>query len=511
MRRNERSVDGDADRWAAILEVIAREIDQRGERGWLVGGCLRDALLGKAVRDIDLAVTGDPLAYAEGVRMRLGAAIAPLSRSTVRVIPGDDAELPSRSRREIDISALRGTTIEDDLLLRDFRVNALALPLAAYGEFVALLELAEQRGRVPSPPVYSRDDLELPTLVNLIDPLQGLDDLKEHRLNLASSHALTDDPGRVVRAARLVTSHAFSPTRELLDAARSIAPLLRLVVRDRLRDEMNVLLALPRAWQGLDFLAACGALGEILGGTPMPEAVRHGIGSVRATEMIQERVGAADLGLSASGYGGMARLVTLDAVRSWSQATLPDGFERIVALRWGLLLHALSDVSEAEAHATDARRALEHLPLATHMRVIARAVLICGAWRKRLAEREPDMVELRHFFAQFGDAGVDTLIGAVACGDALDGSAAVEMRRAGDVVERVRLALALYFNERERVIPPPLLNGQDLMRDLGMSPGPAIRAVLQTVREAQLDGVVVTRDEALAVAKERIRAEHGGG
>ncbi|HEX8032747.1 MAG TPA: hypothetical protein VF510_02820 [Ktedonobacterales bacterium] len=510
------SVEGEAARWAAILGVVAREIDQCGGRGWLVGGCLRDALLGIPVRDVDLAVTGDPLEYAEGIRMRLGAAVAPLNRATVRLALGNGIE-PS-GRREIDISALHGATIEDDLQLRDFRVNALALPLAAYDEFVALLDLAEQEECTT--PSDGSGETALPAPVDLIDPLQGVADLRARRLKLASSHALLDDPGRILRAARLAASHVFTPSRELLDAARTASPLLRMVPRDRVRDEMNGLLSLPRAWRGLDFLAECGALAVLLGDVSMPEALQHGIGSVHATSMLQERAGIGDLGHSASEHGGMAYLLTLDAVGSWSVAALPDGFPRIVALRWGLLLHALSDVGmlaegeegegEGEAEAR-AQRVLEQLPLATHMRVIARAVLTCGEWRKRLAERTLSVIELRHFFARYGDAGVDTLIGAVACGDALDGAAAADRRGADDAAEQVRRVLALYFTERERLIPPPLLNGTALMRELGMQPGPAIKAVLQAVRKAQLDGAIMTRDEALAVAEHTmhtIHAEH---
>lgn len=502
-------MDGEATRWGAILAVVAGELHQRGEQGWLVGGCLRDALLGIAVRDVDLTVTGDPLACAHGIRTRLGAAIAPLSRTTVRLALGSDGGEPS-GRREIDISALRGTTIEDDLRLRDFRVNALALPLAAYDAFVALLELAERGRRTPATSTTGRDDMELPTPAGLIDPLQGIADLRARRLTLASSHALRDDSGRIPRAARLVASHAFIPARELLDAARIASPLLRALPRDRLRDEMNALLALPHAWQGLDFLAECGALAALVGEVSLPEALRHGIASIRATDVIQELAGTAYLGESASEHRGMAHLFTLDAVRSWYLAALSDGFPRIVALRWGLLPHGLADVGTLTgggAQAATALRVLEQLPLAAHTRAIARAVATCGEWRKRLAERALDVVELRHFFAQFSEAGVDTLVGAVACNDAPGGAAAIGTGGADDVAERVRRVLTVYFTERERLIPPPLLNGADLMRELGVPPGPAIKSALLAVRKAQLDGAIVTRDEALAVAEGNLRAE----
>lgn len=505
-------MDDDAARWATILRAVAREIDQRGGEGWLVGGCLRDAVLGVPVRDVDLAVTGDPLGYAEGLRVRLSAAIAPLRDTTVRLALGESSE--ASGRREIDISTLRGATIEDDVRLRDFRINALALPLAAYDEFVWLLAQA-QHGR-SMPPVNGRDTPELPAPAHLIDLIQGVADLRAGTLSPASPHALQDDPGRILRAARLIAARNLTPSRELVDAARANTPLLGTLPRDRVRDEMSALLALSRAWHGLDFLAECGALTLLLGDLFTPEVLAHGIASIRATGMLQETVDVAQSWHNARGDSGVARLLTLDGVRSWCVAPLPDGFPRLVAMRWGLLLHALVDADTltrgGEPAAKAAHRVLERLPLAAHTRAIARAVLTCGEWRTWLAERALDAAALRHFFARFGDAGVDTLIGAVACGDALGGASGAVMGDADTVAEQVRMVLAQFFTERERLIPPPLLNGTDVMRTLGAPPGPAIKEALQAVRMAQLDGTISTQDEAIEIVKQHIhRLDHDEG
>lgn len=505
-------MEGDAARWAAILQVVAQEIDQRGEQGWLVGGCLRDAILGLPVRDVDIAVTGEPLAYAQGLRMRLGAAIAPLNSTTVRLALGDGG-VPS-GRREIDISTLRGTTIEDDLLLRDFRVNALALPLNAYDEFVALLKQVQQRTRTASD--KGHDETDLPTPIHLIDPLNGIDDLRARKLTPASSSALSDDPGRILRAARLTASQGLSPSHELLKAVRTSTPLLQALPRDRVRDEIGALLALRRAWQGLDILAECGALALLLGDAFTPEVLAHGIASIRATDVIEETTDAARTRQHTYEASGVARLRTLDAVRFWCMAPQSDGLPRLVALRWGLLLHALADVDmltqgRRGEQVAAAQRALERLPLGAHTRTIARAVLECGEWRQRLAERTLDTAELRHFFARFGDAGVDMLIGAVACMDAMGEESGVGIRSTNAVAERVYVALTLFFGERERLVPPPLLNGADLMRVLGVEPGPALKATLHAVRMAQLDGTITSQDEALAFAEQYVHRTYGDG
>lgn len=504
-------MDGEAARWATILQVVAREIDQRGEQGWLVGGCLRDALLAIQVRDVDLAVTGDPLAHAQALGMRLGAAIAPLSGTTVRLALGESDKPPGR--REIDISTLHGTSIEDDLPRRDFRVNALALPLAAYDEFVALLEQTQHRRSVAFSTGGSAKDL--PAAAHLIDPLHGVADLRARKLTLASPHALQDDPGRILRAARLCAARALTPARELLDAMHASILLLRTLPRDRVRDEMSGLLSLPRAWQGLDMLAACGALALLLDHSCTPEALAHGIASIRATGVIQESADVAQDGQDASDvYSGVAHVLTLDAARAWCLAPLPDGLPRVVALRWGLLLHALTEVgapAQAEERAVATRHVLERLPLAAHTRAIAQAVLACGEWRERLVERTLDLAELRHFFARFGEAGVDTLIGAVACDDARGEAAGAGRRDTGAVAEQARMILAQFFAGRERLMPRPLLNGTDLIHELGVAPGPAIKEALQAVRMAQLDGTISTRDEAMAVAGRHLHRADADG
>ena len=496
-------MDGDTARWAAILEVVAQETKQRGEQGWLVGGCLRDALLGIPVHDIDLAVSGDPLVLAQAIRTRLGAAIAPLNGVTVRLALSDTHD-PSQ-RRELDLSTRHGTTIEDDLVRRDFRINALALPLSARDEFVALLERAHQGGdAIPA----GNDETRISRPAHLLDPLQGLADLRARRLTPASSHALQDDLGRILRAARLIASHALTPTPALLDAARICAPLLRTLPRDRVRDESNALLSLPQAWRGLDMLAECGALTLLTDDAPR-EALAHATASIRATRVIQHQEPTDTL------YSGLAHLLTLDAVRAWCLAPLRDGLPRVVALRWGLLLHALVDAgvpmqgSNGEAAA---QHVLERLPLAAHTRQIVSAVQTCGVWRERLLEHMPGEAELRHFFARYGERGIDALIGAVACDDARGEIASGERGDTGaTIAERVRMIVALFFEERDRLIPPPLLNGTDLMRELGVMPGPAIKAALHAVRAAQLDGTITTRAEALDVAARYVRAEHPAG
>ncbi|MGH2484748.1 MAG: hypothetical protein ACRDHE_01925, partial [Ktedonobacterales bacterium] len=144
---------------SAALEQFAAQC----ARGWLVGGCLRDALLGLAVRDLDLVVDGDPLALARAVADAGGYALAVLRPDAARLVPRGAAGT------WLDISRLRGPTIAADLALRDFRINALALPLERRAAFLATVSAPADGAALVA--------LE----AALLDPLGGLADLRARR------------------------------------------------------------------------------------------------------------------------------------------------------------------------------------------------------------------------------------------------------------------------------------------------------------------------------------------
>ena len=96
-----------------------------GPEAWLVGGVVRDAYLGRPLVDLDLAVAGDPEQAARRVARALGGPAFSLSEAF-----GSWRALDRERRFEVDVSALQGDTIEEDLARRDFTVNAMAVPLA---------------------------------------------------------------------------------------------------------------------------------------------------------------------------------------------------------------------------------------------------------------------------------------------------------------------------------------------------------------------------------------------
>jgi poly(A) polymerase len=475
--------------WPAALDWITTALAAIGARGWLVGGCLRDALTGRPVRDVDLALTCAPLPVARAVGRERSLALARLNRETVRLVlpPFGDA-----SAMQLDLAPLHGPSIEADLAARDFRVNALALPLEHRGELFALLAAA-----APTPGT----SLRAPIPAHLLDPLGGLDDLRDGVLAPASETALRDEPGRIMRAARLAAELRLAPTAALLQGMRDSAEGLATLSGDRLRAELAPLLALPRAATALTLLGDTGALALLFPALPAGAPTTSALACIHASAALQD---------GGEPVAGLVELAALAPLRAWYAAPLPDGSSRIVALRRALLAHAATAHRAAEDAGEAAGRpppfaGRERVPLASAERQIVAAVLAeLPRWRRLLAEREPTEAELRRLFALMGDPAVDVLAAAAICAVSTGGeaSAPAVAARAGD-------ALGRFFGNRDQLVPEPLIGAGELLRELGMAPGPLVGQLFRRLRLAQLDGEITTRDEALALAR-RVLGEAGG-
>lgn len=415
--------------WQTTLDALADALAETGGAGWLVGGCLRDALLGEPVGDVDVALTAEPLALAERLLSRLPLTIGRLGHGTVR--------LASRAMPEayLDLTPLQGTDIASDLVRRDFTVNALALPLTSRAQWLAV--------------VSDQSD----TMMDLLDPFGGRADLLARRLTVVGPQTFRDDPGRIIRAARLWARFGLRPTGETLRLAREAAPLLAILSSDRLRGEMTLLLALPGATDGVAFLADVAALSALYPSLE-GEAATHALAALRQLDRLIGVVDAAPV---------------YPALRTWSASEA-----RRIALRLAVLRHG-DDNREGASE---------------------------SLWRRALAvlEIEDDAERLhaaRLFLERAGKdeaPAIDGLLVA-AVGALADGALHAETLAA-----RADALVASYLRDRETLIPPPLLLGKDLMAALGTPPGPEIGRLLHAVRLAQLAGAISDRDEALALA-----------
>ncbi len=244
------------DELRAVLTAAAAQAEAHGARLWLVGGVVRDLLLGRPLsRDVDLAVEGEVGALASGLAAATGgrvvAAHAPFGTATIEA-PGGAGRGPlvidlarTRVERYARPAALPEVTpapIEADLIRRDFSINAMALELG-------LAEGALRAGR-------------------LLDLYGGQDDLAARRLRLLHEASLHDDPTRLLRGARLAARLGLTPepaTAEQIAAAVGRG-YLGLLTPERVLAELCLTLEEPRPDAVLHVAEAWGAAPQIVAG-----------------------------------------------------------------------------------------------------------------------------------------------------------------------------------------------------------------------------------------------------
>ena len=162
-----------------LLTKISRFLAKEGIASYLVGGFVRDMLLGRDTADIDIAVDADALAVAAGVAAALGGKYVPLDaeNGVGRVVLPD-------TKWQIDFTTLQGD-IGQDLARRDFTIDAMAM------------ELNKSVGKVFD-------------IGNLIDPFNGRDDLRRGMLRAVSDTVFAADAVRLLRAVRIAAELGFS-------------------------------------------------------------------------------------------------------------------------------------------------------------------------------------------------------------------------------------------------------------------------------------------------------------
>jgi tRNA nucleotidyltransferase/poly(A) polymerase len=229
------------------IAAVTRAAARRGVDAWIVGGALRDRLLGLTVEEVDVAVARDVEAIAADLeRAGRGRAVF-LSRGK----PG-----PSVFRiagpRPFDAAEIEGGTIAADLGRRDYTVNALALPLPS-GE--------------------------------LLDPFGGLADAAARRLRCVRPENLAEDPLRILRAARFLATLGLLPDAGVLAASRAAAGLFPRAAPERVGAELAKLLEAPRAAPALAWTGKAGILPAVLG---LPIAPRRALAAVRSLAALDD-------------------------------------------------------------------------------------------------------------------------------------------------------------------------------------------------------------------------------
>lgn len=432
-----------------MLQTVADVLRHRRTQGWLVGGSVRDARLGRYSPDLDIVVAGEAAGFVAELAGKLRAPWFALSErhGAYRIM--------GRQGR-IDVAALRGGDILTDLAGRDFTINAMALPVGGEG---------------------------------LIDPFGGASDLEQGRLVAVSERIFADDPLRLMRAARFCHVLGLRPDTALMWALQDQASLLSRAASERVAAEMVITLEEGRA---VDVLCLWNDLGLLR--VLLPELSQ--LGRLAPTFALLKRLD--DLvARPAAWFPDTGDLLD-------ERLTRPvDGVAtRPVALRLGGLMHRLS----GDEALTAARRLKLSAALSSFLRTVAQfgPLLYDGDSSGALPAGS-----LGSPAGLVGRPAVLFLWEAapwepeVICIMAAAGRAPNEEagRDSGTVLGRARTLMTLWGRREVHGVPRPPLDGDVLMRELGLSAGPLLGSVLREVRLAWEAGETTTYPEALTVAR----------
>lgn len=480
-----------------LLDEIRPVLVARDTPVYLVGGAVRDALLGQASHDLDFVVPEKAiqLAFTVADALHVPAYILDRERDTGRVV------LPELETM-IDFARFRAPDLEADLRDRDFTINAMALPAGAI------------------------------SATAIIDPTGGRQDLAAGLIRLTHAGALADDPVRTLRALRLAARLHFKLTPDTETAVAAAAPLLNQVSPERVRDELLKLLLTGAPGTGLAQMAALellpvilpeiAALAGVTQSSPHHEpvlahtiSVLRWLAQVETTVVYQEETTTPALAQAQSLLAPYA-----SALAAHLSRPVDGGLHGRILLRLGALFH---DVGKAETREEEIIETGElRIRFFGHDQTGARLT----GWRLRRLRLSNAAIKLvrrivrghmrplylaqvekvtrravYRFFRDTGEAGLD--IGLLSLADHLathDGPGqGGEWEQLLAVVNRL---FQHYFDAYEETIaPPPLLGGGELIAALDLEPGPEVGRLLRLIEEAQAAGEIETRKEAVELAR----------
>ncbi len=506
-----------------LLTRVSNFLAERGVQSYLTGGFVRDVLLGRGTADIDIALAADALEIAPQIAIALGGKYVLLDeeRRIGRVVVVNQGAPSARGRWQIDLTTVKDD-IEHDLGRRDFTVDAMAVDLGVIAEQPHPLgtgfEEAEPLQTSPRKPESGKKQID----VQLIDPFNGWDDLRRGVIRAVAETAFASDAIRLLRAVRLAAELDFTIDHETESLIRRYCHLITGVAAERIREELLRLLAQDSEF--LRYLDTLGLLTAIipelaqLKGVKQPpehfwDVFDHSIETVATVDFLL-RQGALE-------YASSQVL----AVVPWSEVLaehfaqeVSSGSTRRSLLKLTALLH---DITKPQTRAVEEGgriRFLGHakqgaattVNILERLRFSAREVKLVEAMvRHHLRpvqmshEQLPTRRAIYRYFRDTADASIDTLFLSLADHLAARGQHLdpIDWQEHAQMVDYV---LAQRFQEESLVIPPKLIDGHDLINIFGLSPGPKIGELLESVREAQAADDVSTREEALAYIRRRL-------
>lgn len=466
------------------LQAFDAVVRRLGISAYLCGGSVRDMLLNRPYHDIDVVLSDHVFEAAELFRAKLHAPsfVLDQERQVARVVLEEG---------DWDFSGFRNGTIEGDLAMRDFTINALAVPWEDY---------------FPNQ-----------SLTRVIDPFAGLNDLRAGLIRTVQPGSLTDDPLRMLRAFRIRAELHFRIDEAALQRIEQDHGLIANVAAERITEELNRMMLQPDSADTWEQLGRSSLFDSIF---PELKAMK---GCEQGGYHHRDVWGHTVLALDTC-EKMLAQLPSFfpDHVAEVEDYlnSVPGTLERRRLLKWAMLLHdagkpqtrELKEPGRWRFHGHDHAGADLSLMLLKRMKFARKdsqlISLIIDHHLRPLNLFNQDERSADDYYRFFRSTGVEAI--AVLLLGYGDLSAArgllADPSRDQEFLQMLRDMVTYYYKEYyPAVSTPELIKGRDLIGFLQMKPGPLVGQLLKEIREQQLIGVLRDRDEALDFASKWLK------
>jgi poly(A) polymerase len=460
-------------RISPLADELAERFADAGHRLYLVGGSVRDALLGRLSSDLDFTTDARPERILEIVRGWADAiwetgiefgTVGVTRRGTTLEITTFRADSYDRVGRNPEVTF--GDTIEGDLLRRDFTVNAMAIEL---------------------------------TTKKFVDPHGGMEALAGRTLDTPATPAesFADDPLRMLRAARFVSQLGFTPAPRVVEAVTEMAGQLARITAERVQTELSKLLIGEEPRRGIELMVDTGLAGQVL---PEVPGMRLAIDEHHQHKDVYQH-----------------SLTVLEQAIGLERRDDPDAGPDLV-LRLAALLHDIGKPATRRFEPGGGVSFHHHEVVGAKM---ARKRLRALKYSKQVIEDVAQLVFLHLRFHGYGkgewtdsavrryvtDAGpllprLHKLVRAD-CTTRNKRKAAQLQRTYDDLEERIARIAA----EEDLARVRPDLDGNEIMKLLGLPPGPMVGKAWKFLKDLRLERGPLDHDEAVAALREWARSE----
>ena len=453
-----------------------KNILPRLEGTYIIGGSVRDLLLGRTPVDYDIAVTGNPehfakklIARSDGHLVRLGKP----GQMIIRVISGGII---------FDISSLYGTSIEDDLRQRDFTINAIGYDL------------------------YKEE---------IIDCLGGLQDLADKNVRMVSEEVFKKDPARLIRAYRIGACLNFEIEAKTARVIKSNTKLIKNIAGERIRVELFTMLGTSTSYPYLSQMAASGLL----------TAIFPDLGRLKGCfQNHYHHFDVFEHTMRAYGH--------IETILNDPENILPDTStnihqyidkNRTALIKCATLLHDIGKPlmktidSDGQCHfygharksADMAQKISQRLKFSNHERQFVDGIirnhmkplsLFTAHVKKTLTQKG-----IARFYKKCGGYAPDVLLVAMADTQAKQNKMTVKNKAFQSFLKK--MILGYFYHYQPLRDEPPLITGQDLIHVFGLTPSPLFRKILDLVDDAKLSKTIKNRSEALELIKDVLKSE----